>query len=415
MRSITVSDPEWNETFPHPVSPLQDEWLPGFLLRCDEANGWLSGTTARLISTKLRSFDLYDPNKYIIAQHLQLDKLTQLLALPLEVLLATTFLPALKRLYNYVGVPPEWSLGQPKSIGVCPACMNESRLLGTSVVLPYLQHCPIHHLAFQRRCRCGAFLKLFSPELPPFSCWECGSDWSRLTRLPGDPTLLELEEHYFSLYTLFLTEGTWFYLTRTFDLIGEERKSIFRSPVLWRFRKDSYDLMPLDRLVKTLVELGFSAHELMLNIHPARRRNRSCLNHACPYFALEQAGNVILLDYYQAYLDAVKPVWFCQACGSCFMDNRLCLTFDKNCAGDDPEILYPREKTILGNREYLEYTKKSLRSLCRKMLAKGLKIDVQTVFAEEAGLISNPVLKLPRLGLAQIVQEFADKQQRATI
>jgi hypothetical protein len=45
MQTIYISDPEWQETFPHRVAPLPDEWLPGLLLRCDEVNDWDSGKT----------------------------------------------------------------------------------------------------------------------------------------------------------------------------------------------------------------------------------------------------------------------------------------------------------------------------------------------------------------------------------
>ncbi len=45
MQLIHSDDPAWLSTFPHLVEPHQDECLPSLLLRCDEANGWTSGTT----------------------------------------------------------------------------------------------------------------------------------------------------------------------------------------------------------------------------------------------------------------------------------------------------------------------------------------------------------------------------------
>ena len=47
MQPLSLGDPDWFATFPHRVSPIADEWLPGLLLRCDEANDWTSGTTFR--------------------------------------------------------------------------------------------------------------------------------------------------------------------------------------------------------------------------------------------------------------------------------------------------------------------------------------------------------------------------------
>lgn len=38
MNAIAFSDPGWQATFPHRVTPLYEEWLAGLLLRCDEIN-----------------------------------------------------------------------------------------------------------------------------------------------------------------------------------------------------------------------------------------------------------------------------------------------------------------------------------------------------------------------------------------
>ena len=45
MTSIQIADPAWETTFPHRVEARLEEWLGGILLRCDEVNGWDSGTT----------------------------------------------------------------------------------------------------------------------------------------------------------------------------------------------------------------------------------------------------------------------------------------------------------------------------------------------------------------------------------
>ncbi len=58
MQRLSPGNPEWFSTLPQRVSPLADEWLPGLLLRCDEANEWSSGTTFRYLraNTQLERF-----------------------------------------------------------------------------------------------------------------------------------------------------------------------------------------------------------------------------------------------------------------------------------------------------------------------------------------------------------------------
>lgn len=45
MQTVQIADPTRETTFPHRVLPRPEEWLAGVVLRCDEANGWDSGTT----------------------------------------------------------------------------------------------------------------------------------------------------------------------------------------------------------------------------------------------------------------------------------------------------------------------------------------------------------------------------------
>lgn len=46
VQLISFGEDAWASTFPRRVTPLVDEWLSGLLLRCDEMNYWLSGTTS---------------------------------------------------------------------------------------------------------------------------------------------------------------------------------------------------------------------------------------------------------------------------------------------------------------------------------------------------------------------------------
>lgn len=100
MSDFTINDSTWQGTFPHLVSPLADEWLPGLLLRCDQANGWNSGIAQSFI--RLSDKYLYQqPETYVFAEDLDLEVLAHYLAIPSpSTLLETTFRSALWGLYG---------------------------------------------------------------------------------------------------------------------------------------------------------------------------------------------------------------------------------------------------------------------------------------------------------------------------
>ena len=101
--SVQIADPAWETTFPGIVEPRPGEWLGGVLLRCDEVNGWDSGTTmATLVRTlhldkTARSMSLLIPPPSI-----DLRPLAGWLAVSEPSLLATTYHAEVSRLY---GVP----------------------------------------------------------------------------------------------------------------------------------------------------------------------------------------------------------------------------------------------------------------------------------------------------------------------
>jgi len=45
MQRIVLGSLAWSDTFPQPIAPKPEEALVSLLLRCDEVNGWASGTT----------------------------------------------------------------------------------------------------------------------------------------------------------------------------------------------------------------------------------------------------------------------------------------------------------------------------------------------------------------------------------
>ena len=89
MPPIHISDPAWQTTFPFLVAPMQDEWLTGLLLHCDEANHWGSGTTL----AHLFHMDEKPTRQHlslVVASGVKLDYLAAALAVPLRSIRATT-------------------------------------------------------------------------------------------------------------------------------------------------------------------------------------------------------------------------------------------------------------------------------------------------------------------------------------
>lgn len=143
MQAVSISDSAWPVTFPHLVTPLYDEWFAGLLLRCDEVNHWLSGTTV----TMLRQAS--SPTKPIQLPHLSVPTQNQItciaawLALPVQTVRDTTYLQELARFYGVLHPVPK-DLGPSPTFRICPECLREKRLLKRTLALPYVWFCPWH-------------------------------------------------------------------------------------------------------------------------------------------------------------------------------------------------------------------------------------------------------------------------------
>ena len=128
MQPISLGEATWNATFPHRVMPLQDEWLPGLLLRCDEVNHWGSRTTlTHLLAAGPEKFHrcwrTANPLLAVIQpSSLNLDSLAQCLALPTSLLLATTYHVELAHLYGPKRLHPRL-LSETFTFHLCPACL----------------------------------------------------------------------------------------------------------------------------------------------------------------------------------------------------------------------------------------------------------------------------------------------------
>ena len=137
MPHIHISDPAWQTTFPFLVAPMQDEWLTGLLLRCDEANHWGSGMTLAHLF-RLDAKPTQQHLSLIVASGVKLDYLAAALAVPLRSIRATTYQAELARLYGVAD--PQMALLSPTSFSfrLCPTCVAEERRLSRALVLPHI-------------------------------------------------------------------------------------------------------------------------------------------------------------------------------------------------------------------------------------------------------------------------------------
>src|SRR5712691_9198012 len=196
MDTLFLNDVGWKMTFPHLVAPLQDEWLPGLLLRCDAVNHWGSGVTLAHLFRSIKSSLLRGrkgKSGWIVVPSPALEYLAQVLAIPVSMLLATTYQAELARLYAPSG-PHEAQLSRTHPLRLCPACIAESRLLRREFVLPHIHSCPYHEVELVSICQCGAVLQLFSPSGQPFLCSDCGWEWARLPQFPVQLEHFHLEQ-----------------------------------------------------------------------------------------------------------------------------------------------------------------------------------------------------------------------------
>jgi len=151
-----------------------------------------------------------------------------------EHLLATTYFTELARLYPPIWYEPSkepdprnllglhyrrenWPRRRepgPKEVAIerrihlCPACIAQKRCIRRTVVLPYLQSCPVHQIALQEHCPCGRPLSFFSRGRSPFVCETCGLHWAQWPQTKPDSTRVALEHDLLALYEFFLTKGT---------------------------------------------------------------------------------------------------------------------------------------------------------------------------------------------------------------
>lgn len=252
MEKLVPNNPIWHQTFPHLLTPLPDEWLPGLLLRCDEVNHWRSRTTlAYVLSTGTEKFHRCwrtpTPNLVVIQPFsLPLDSLAEYLALPTNVLLATTYHLELMRLYGPTQLYPKL-LNASFAFHLCPACLAEARLLQRTLTLPHLTLCHKHRIMLLAQCQCGTVFHLFHRQTQPFTCHICGGDWAKLPQIKATPSHLAAEQQFLAWYAFFFSQGTPLFMQAAQQLMTGSMHS----------------RLPLGTLVTLLVQRGRSPQNIL--------------------------------------------------------------------------------------------------------------------------------------------------------
>ena len=202
MQTIAFGDSAWQTTLPHRVTPLYEEGLAGLLLRCDEANHWASGTTWTLLkedsgSVKPPIFPVLSvPPPQLV------ESIAEVLALPVQKVLKTTYIPELTRYYG-LDCPLPGDLGPSLTFRVCPTCLAENRFLKRTLALRYVLYCPWDETTLISTCQCGTPLRLFDPQARPFTCSGCGRDWADLPKVAPTPERIAVTRQILSCYQYF--------------------------------------------------------------------------------------------------------------------------------------------------------------------------------------------------------------------
>ncbi len=282
MDQIGPNHPAWQLTFPHRVVPLQDEWLPGLLLRCDEVNHWQSETTLSQILLPSQKISwkqlLSNMNHLVVPSLLRLDSLAQFLAVPLHWIIATTYQQELTRLFNLVPPVPK-KLGLSSSFRLCPECVSQRRLLKRIVVLPHISCCHEHQVLLQDTCQCQMALHLYHHQSQPFTCYKCGLPWAELPRNPADPSRLALEQNYLSLYSFFFTKGTPALLASARQLLLDDLEEQGERAIT---DSELEKVSSLSTLIYLLVNRGYSPRDILVYAGPLPWRSLKWLAFTCP-------------------------------------------------------------------------------------------------------------------------------------
>jgi hypothetical protein len=207
MQLISFGEDAWTLTFPRRVTPLADEWLSGLLLRCDEMNDWPSGATNAYL-LRNSTYNASQSTRHVLIPPLWLlEDLSELLAVPLQLLRTTTYLPELTQIYHLSKLPYSTLLNSSFSFRFCPEC-TRSRVFRRALMLAHLPCCPLHRLAWCQQCSCGTPQRLFCLQAQPFTCHRCSLDWADFPQFTVSPEELLLSNELLKWYEVFFSRGT---------------------------------------------------------------------------------------------------------------------------------------------------------------------------------------------------------------
>jgi hypothetical protein len=406
---IGCDDPRWRSTVPHLVTPLGDEWLVGLVLRCDLANGWPAGTTARGLRRSPTSLNILDKTlgAFATGRALDLSRLAERLALPLTALRGATFEAGLEKL-RASGQPTPRRLTLARPFRVCPACIAERRFVARGHVLPLVYSCREHGLWLESTCRCGARLRPFH-KAAPFTCPVCSAGWWELPIRSADDATVALDARLSRLYRFFLERGTADSIRHAMQAVLAEMagRGLKRLPPIPREAALPSTLwdqasVSLTRVVGALAALGLPPEA----VGPPRRPRVPagevpCLNRVCPRFEMVGAGNV-----HPFRRTPKAEIYYCSECGAHFSRDRLFSSFDEDCS---PRGVAPRRGAVAEERARLAAWAAALEAACVRMLAEDAPVSVAAAF-RRAGIPRTPRLRATRLGLVATVERYAASQ-----
>jgi len=408
--TISVSDERWWTTLPHRATPQPDEWLPGLLLRCDEENGWPSGTVARMAFPTRHPSGGHRPVRASCLLGLMADEadadlrgLAALLRLDVTDIAVTALGPPLARLF-----PPASgrhgdaarALGATPALRVCPRCVAERRLIARAHAVPLLRSCVRHGVLLVGRCACGAPLTFFGGA-PPFSCSACYRRWDELPVARADDTLLTRDRRLGALYALFLDRPSpGLRLAAAGLLMPEDGLGVPHDAVDERHLA-SLDIChamarPLAHLIGDLADQAITPRQLEDAERVRASRVGRCLNRACP---TDDTATGELRPL--ATPREIDASW-CAACGAIHVDGHLFLSYDRDCA---PGAAWPSSAAIDAASGRLADGRDRLDRLCRRDLGRGRPLDLERVF-RDARLFA-PQLRARRLGLVDLALHYA--------
>lgn len=406
---IGFDDPRWRSSVPHLVTPLEDEWLVGLVLRCDLANGWSAGTTGRRLRRSPTSLTILDKTlgAFATARTLDLSRLAELLAVPLASLQRTTFEAGLDRL-RIPGQATPRRIVIARPFRVCPACIAAHRLIARGHILPLVDTCLEHGARLESVCPCGARLRPFH-RAEPFTCPGCRAEWRELPRRRADAATLTLNARLLTFFRFFLERGEADSIANTLRVIAAEmaRRGLRRLPPIPREAAVPTNIwdqasVSLTRVVGALAALEMAPEAVLrsgLARFPADRV--PCLNRACPRFGLAGLGNV-----HPFRRRANVEIYYCLECGTHFSRDRIVSSFDDDCrSGRVP----PSPCVVAEQQMRLATWRAALETACMQLLAEDLPISIANAF-RRAAIPRTPSLRATRLGLVAIVEQYATLQ-----